>query len=178
MKTRIFAQLCASLSVLVCGCFAAPQTTAPSLAGKWKLDLAHSSQIKPWDQEKLAITITNDTVDIKRHLDWGTARNADDTTTLKTDGTTVTRVPVTFWLDTWYNNVYIGGDGCKRVRGEWFDGGRVLKVETSLVLKAQQGDVPVHIYDEYRLSPDGRTLTLFELRSTRDQTLTFVFIRE
>jgi len=98
-------------------------------------------------------------------------------TTLKTDGVTVTRVPVAYWLDTWYNNTYIGSDGAKRVRGEWLDGGRILKVETTLMLKSQQGDVPVHLYDEYRLSPDGRTLTLFELRSTRDQVLTFVFTR-
>ena len=173
MKIRPFVQLCAGFALLVASGFA-----APNFSGKWKLDLTRSSQIKPWDSESLLITVVGDTVDIKRHLGWGTARKVDDVTTLKTDGVTVTPVPVTYWVDTWYNNVYIGGDGKKRVSGEWLDGGRVLKVETSLVLKAQQGDVPVHIYDEYRLSPDGATLTLFELRSSRDQALTYVFTRE
>jgi hypothetical protein len=54
----------------------------------------------------------------------------------------------------------------------------VLKLETNLVLEAQQGDHPVHIYDEFRLSPDGRTLTQFQLRSTRDQALVYVYNRE
>jgi hypothetical protein len=180
MKTRFIVQLCAGLALLVDRGLAAPETPAPPaprLAGNWTLDPARSSQIKPWDGERLAISQTGDAVTIHRFLTWGDERKADDMTMLWTDGAVVTRVPVTYWLDTWYNNTYIGGDGDKRVRGEWLDGGRVLKVETSLTLKSQQGDVPVHIYDEYRLSPDGRTLTLFELRSTRDQVLTFVFTR-
>jgi hypothetical protein len=177
MKTRPIVLLCAGLALLVCGGFAAPENIAPRLAGNWKLDPARSSQIKPWDHEQLAISLKGDAVEIHRFLTWGTERRADDLTTVRPDGTTVTAQPVTYWLDTWYNNAYIGGDGAKRVRGEWLEGGRILKLETTLALKAQQGDVPVHIYDEYRLSPDGRTLTLFELRSTRDQVLTFVFTR-
>ncbi len=177
MKTRSIVQLCAGLALLVCGGFAAPENSVLPLAGNWKLDPARSSQIKPWTSERLAISAKGDTTKIHRFLSWGSERKADDLTTVRTDGVTVTSVPVTYWLDTWYNNTYIGGDGTKRVRGEWLDGGRILKIETTLMLKSQQGDVPVHLYDEYRLSPDGRILTLFELRSTRDQVLTFVFTR-
>lgn len=171
--------LCILGWVLLLGASARAVTTDDvPLAGDWKLDLAASSSIKPWDSETLRIAVNGTSVDIKRAITWGQERHAADRTTAVTDGTTVTSNPVTYWLDTWYNNVYIGGDHTKKVRASWLDHGRVLKVETSLTLEAQQGDVPVHIYEEYRLSPDGKTLKVFQLRSTRDQPLTFVFTRQ
>lgn len=149
------------------------------LAGKWKIDVEKSSAIRPWDRRGLDITVEGSTVQIVRHLAWGGRdRKVEDITRVTPDGQTVTNNPVGYWLDTWYTNVYIGGDHHKQVTGEWIDGGRVLKLETNLVLEAQQGDFPVHIYDEFRLSPDGRTLTQFQLRSTRDQALVYVFNRE
>ena len=75
-------------------------------------------------------------------------------------------------------NVYIGGDHLKRVTAEWLDGGRVLKLETNLFIEGQQGDHAVHLYDEFRLSADGRTLKLYELRSTRDEPLVYYFTRQ
>ena len=115
---------------------------------------------------------------LTRNLAWGPDRKVNDTTVAVTDGKTVTANPVAYWLDTWYTNVYIGGDHVKRVTGEWLDGGRVLKLETKLALEAQQGDIPVHIYEEYRLSADGKTLKLYELRSTRDEALVYTFTRQ
>lgn len=147
------------------------------LAGSWTLDVARSTPIRPWDVLKLDIAVTGDTTKITRHHAWGADRKVDDTTTVKTDGKTVTANPIGYWLDTWYTNVYIGGDHQKHVTAEWLDGGRVLKLETTLRLEAQQGDHPVHIYDEYRLSADGRTLKLYELRSTRDEPLVYIFTR-
>jgi hypothetical protein len=148
------------------------------LAGKWNIDLEKSTPIRPWEQRVLDITIAGGTVQIVRHLQWGRDRKVADTTLVNPDDKTVTRNPVGYWLDTWYTNVYIGGDRHKQVTGGWLDGGRVLKLETNLMLEAQQGDHPVHIYDEFRLSPDGRTLTQFQLRSTRDQALVYVYNRE
>jgi hypothetical protein len=171
------------LSLLVAGLFTlavAVAATAPDtsrLAGKWKIDLAGSTSIKPWEKADLDISVEGDAVRIVRHLQWGPDRKVDDTTRVLADGKTVTANPVGYWLDTWYTNVYVGGDKQKQVTGEWLDGGRVLKLESRLTLEAQQGDYPVHVYDEYRLSPDGRRLTLFELRSTRDQALVYVFNR-
>lgn len=146
-------------------------------AGRWRLDPARSSSIKPWEKADLEFTVAGDAVTIVRRLQWGPDRKVADTTRAVADGSTVTANPVPYWLDTWYNNVYIGGDKQKRVTAAWLDGGRGLKVESNLTLEAQQGDYPVHVYDEYRLSPDGRTLTQFELRSTRDQALVYVYHR-
>ncbi len=150
----------------------------PGLAGQWKLNLARGSSLKPWDSETLVIAVQGDSVRIDRNLGWGPDRRVSDSTSMKTDGRTVTANPVDYWLDSWYNNAYVGGDHLKRVCGGWIESGRILKVETEITLDAQQGDFPVHIYDEYHLSADGRTLRLFELRSTRDQALTYVFTRE
>jgi hypothetical protein len=155
-----------------------PNDARPGLAGQWTLDVAKSSPIRPWDHETITITTNSDSVTLVRHLAWGTDRKVSDTTTVKTDGVTATSNPVGYWLDTWYTNVYIGGDHRKQVVGEWLDGGRVLKLETRLKLEAQQGDHDVHLYDEFRLSADGRTLKLYELRSTRDEAMVYVFTRD
>ncbi len=165
-------------ALLLAGLHAAPVTGSSGLTGKWILDVAHSTPIRPWDHATIGIAVNATTVVITRDLAWGRDRRVADTTTVVPDGKTATANPVGYWLDTWYTNVYIGGDHQKHVTGEWLDGGRVLKLETNLMLEAQQGDHPVTIHSEYRLSPDGRTLRLFELRSTRDQALVYVFNRE
>jgi len=150
---------------------------SPRLAGQWRIDPSRSSSIKPWEKCELEFTVAGDAVTIVRRLQWGPDRKVADTTRAIADGRTVTANPVQYWLDTWYNNVYIGGDRQKQVTAAWLDGGRVLKLESRLILEAQQGDYPVQVHDEYRLSPDGRTLTQFVLRSTRDQALTYVYQR-
>ena len=178
MKFRLPPSWCVVV-VLALGAGRALPAAQPGagLAGAWTLDVARSTPIRPWDRLTLNFTVTGDTVTITRHLAWGADRKVDDQTTVRTDGRTVTPNPVGYWLDTWYTNVYIGGDHRKQVTGEWLEGGRILKLETRLQLEAQQGDHPVHLYDEYRLSADGRTLRLFELRSTRDEPLVYVFTR-
>ena len=174
MKLRLLACLC----LLGCIRLSGLAAESSSLAGRWKLDKDRSSSLERWAGEELVIKIDTPVVKIDRTLILGESRHVSDTTSLKTDNRTATIIPVAYWFDTWYNNTYIGGDHKKTVRGAWLENGRILKVETSLLLDAQQGDIPVHIYDEYRLSADGRTLRLFELRSTRDQPLTYVFTRE
>ena len=97
------------------------------VAGNWTLDVARSTPIRPWDTQSMTIAVTGDSVVMTRHLAWGADRKVSDTTAAVTDGRTATANPVGYWLDTWYTNVYIGGDHQKHVTGEWLDGGRVLK---------------------------------------------------
>ncbi len=178
MKLRLLCLSCVSLGLALGAGLTLRAADAPAgLAGAWKLDVARSTPIRPWDVLTMTVAVTGDSVVLTRHLAWGADRKVEDTTTVKTDGKTSTANPVGYWLDTWYTNVYIGGDHQKHVTAEWLDGGRVLKLETTLQLEAQQGDHPVHIYDEYRLSADGRTLKLYELRSTRDEPLVYTFTR-
>jgi len=177
MKFRLL--ILASLSVALGAGLSVRAADGPSnLAGNWTLDVARSAPIRPWDSQSMTITVAGDSVVITRHLAWGTDRKVNDTTAAVTDGKTATANPVGYWLDTWYTNAYVGGDHLKRVTAEWLDAGRVLKLETNLVIEAQQGDHPVHLYDEYRLSADGRTLRLYELRSTRDEPMVYVYTRQ
>jgi hypothetical protein len=176
MKLRHLFLACLGLA-LGAGLTARADDAPCQLAGTWSLDIARSTPIRPWDHATVTIAVNGDSVVLTRNLAWGTDRKADDTTAAVTDGKTVTANPVTYWLDTWYTNVYVGGDHLKRVTAEWLDGGRVLKTETKLFIEAQQGDHPVHIYDEYRLSADGKTLKVYELRSTRDEALVYYYNR-
>jgi len=176
MKTIRHALLAAGVAALLTLAAGAAETSR--LAGQWRIDLARSTSIKPWERAELTITVAGDAVEIVRRLQWGPDRKVTDTTRAVADGHTVVANKVEHWLDTWYTNVYIGGDRQKQVTAAWLDGGRVLKVEARLALEAQQGDYPVHVYTEYRLSPEGDTLTQFELRSTRDQALVYVWRRE
>ncbi len=176
MKTIRHALIAAGVAALLTLAAGAAETSR--LAGLWTIDRARSTAIKPWERAELTIAVAGDAVEIVRRLQWGPDRKVADTTRAVADGRTVTANPVEHWLDTWYTNVYIGGDKQKQVTAAWLDGGRVLKLESSLTLEAQQGDYPVHVYTEYRLSPDGSTLTQFELRSTRDQALVYVWRRQ
>ena len=175
MKIRLLTLICLMLNM---GHLLHAEDAPAKLAGTWSLDIARSTPIRPWDHATVIVAVTGDTVVVTRNLAWGADRKASDVTTVKTDGKTVTASPVTYWLDTWYTNVYIGGDHQKHVTGEWLDGGRVLKLETNLFIEGQQGDHAVHVYDEYRLSADGKTLKLYELRSTRDEALVYYFTRQ
>lgn len=152
-------------------------TDAAAFAGRWKLDAARSSSIKPWDAVDLEISLKGDAVEIARRLTWTLDRKSEDVITVRPDDRTVTVNPLKYWVDTWFNNAYIGGDHALHVKGGWLDRGRILRVDIDLALELQQGDYPVHIYREYRLSADHRELRVYELRSTRDQPLAFIFTR-
>ena len=172
MKKRLFVVLC-----LICSggfCFAADFSP---WKGKWKLDPDRSSSAKPWESITLEIAAKGDTLELRREFAWGEARHATELIVAQPDDRTVTDNPLKYWVDTWYNNAYIGGDHQQHVKAGWLDQGRILRLDIDLKLELQQGDYPVHIYREYRLSTDQNTLKVFELRSTRDQALTFIYTR-
>ena len=55
--------------------------------------------------------------------------------------------------------------------------GRVLRLESDLVLTTQQGDVPVNILRNYKVSANGKQLSLITIRSTRDRPVVYFFKR-
>lgn len=174
MKLRLFAVLLIGWVGLASPGFAAD---ASPMVGKWKLDAARSSSFKPWDAIDMEIVAKGDALQITRKLTWTLDRKSEDVLTVKPDDTTVTVNPLKYWVDTWFNNAYIGGDHAQHVKGGWLDGGRILRLDINFDLELQQGDYPVHVYREYRLSTDHNTLKVYELRSTRDQPLTFIYTR-
>lgn len=150
--------------------------TSP-FVGKWKLDLEHSSAVKPWTSITLDVAPAEHGLAFHRHLFWSNLKQTDETIVLRPDDGVMTENAVPFWVESAYSNAYLGGDRKLHVKAGWLDHGRILKAEIDAAVDVQQGDYPVHIYREYRLSADRQTLRVFELRSTRDQALTFIYTR-
>jgi hypothetical protein len=145
------------------------------LAGTWRLDPARSTELSPWQAYELTMGVAGDVVTISRQLGAG-RRGFSDTMTLNSAAAD-NIVTVELWPDNRHLGAYIGGDRTKRVRAEWLDDGRILRLSTNLVLSTQQGDRPVNILSDYKVSANGAVLTLIELRSTRNRPVVYVFNR-
>jgi len=149
--------------------------SAHPLAGQWRLLPDRSTDLSGWKVLDLTIALEGDVVTLHRQFAAG-RRMFEDVTPVdltKTDNI----VPVSLWPDNRHIGAYIGGDKTKRVRGEWLDDGRVLRLNTDLVLATQQGERKVNILGNYTVSTNGDVLTLIELRSTRTRPVTYVFQR-
>lgn len=160
-------------SVIAAGSAATPVTTA--LVGKWHLDPARSTELSPWKTFDLTITLAGDTVTLDRRLAWGrrdfTDRLVLDTTQPETVAT------IDWWADNRHLGAYIGADHSRRVRPQWLDAGRILRLSTDLILETQQGPRAVNILSDFKVSANGAQLTLTELRSTRNRPVVYVFTR-
>ncbi len=147
---------------------------ASPLAGTWHFDAARSTELSPWRDYVFTLTVDGDRVTIARRLAWGRREFSDRMTVSPAAATTV---PVALWPDNRHLGAYIGGDRTKRVRTEWLDAGRILRLSTDLVLSTQQGDRAVNILSDYKVSANGTRLTLTELRSTRNRPVVYSFTR-
>ena len=86
-------------------------------------------------------------------------------------------IPVPLWPDNRHLGAYMGGDKTRRIRAEWLDGGRLLRLNIDVSLTTQQGDRAVNILSDYKVSANGSRLTLTELRSTRNRPVVYTFTR-
>lgn len=152
-----------------------PAGSKAGLAGTWRFDRARSTELSPWQDYTLTLSLEGDRVTFARQLGAGRRGFADKMTvdTSRPDNV----VPVAMWPDNRHLGAYIGGDRTKRVRAAWLDGGRILRLSTDLVLSTSQGDRAVNILSDYKVSANGAVLTLTELRSTRNRPVVYVFNR-
>lgn len=151
--------------------------TNPELSGTWVLDQARSTAIDPWRNLSLEIDVTGEDVSLKRH--WRGSREGGafiDSVRVKAGGDAV-KVQLEQWADNRHLGAYIGGDGTKTVTAQWVDGGKTLTTESHVILSVQQGEAPVRIYTEYRLSSDRNRLDVIEIRSTRPLPSHYLFTR-
>lgn len=173
-RTAVLAGLL-SFALVAPGLAAVPPATTPTgLAGIWRFDPTRSTELSPWRDYELTITVEGDRATIARRLAWGRRAFSDR---LTVDPAAPATVPVAFWPDNRHLGAYIGGDRTKRVRAEWLDQGRILRLFTELTLSTQQGDRAVNVLSDYKLSADGSTLVLTEIRSTRNRPVVHVFTR-
>ena len=154
---------------------AGPLTAADHpLTGTWQLDPARSTEFSPWRDYVLTVGVDGDRLTLHRQLGWGRRQFADQMTV--SPGSTVT-VSVAMWPDNRHLGAYIGGDRTKRVRADWLDDGRILRLSTDLVLDTSQGPRSINILSDYKVSASGTVLVLTELRSTRNRPVVYVFTR-
>jgi len=148
---------------------------ASPIAGHWRFVPERSTDLSPWRTYDLTITVEGNQVTLVRALAAG-RRTFADTTRLDTT-LPVNVVPASYWPDNRHLGAYMGGDKTRRVRTEWIDGGRFLRLSTDVTLTTQQGDRAVNILSDYKVSANGAQLTLTELRSTRNRPVVYVFRR-
>lgn len=145
------------------------------LAGKWKVLPELSTDLTPWPEMKLSITQEAGKVEIARHLSWG-RRAFDESMTLEL-GKSDNVVPVKMWADNRNLGAFINDDLVKHVKADLIDGGRLLTLDTRIMLMTQQGEREVFIHSQLQVSANGKRLTWIELRSTRSRPILQVFER-
>ncbi len=162
-----------ALALLLAGLAAA--APASPLAGTWRIDPARSTELSPWREIVLTLAVSGDRVRVQRDFSAGRRAFRD---AMELDVAAATNVvPVSWWPDNRHLGAYIGGDRTKRVRAAWLDDRRILRLSTDLVLATSQGDRPVNILSDYKVSANGAVLTVTELRSTRNQPVVHTFTR-
>jgi hypothetical protein len=162
------------LSLLLLGLGASAAAASP-LAGTWRIDTARSTELSPWRTYDLKLEINGDEVVIHRRLAWG-RRVYEDVTPVNV-AAPLNEVPTDFWPDNRHLGAYIGGDRIRRIRAEWHDDRRLLRLSTDLTLETQQGERQVNTLSDYKVSANGTVLTLVELRSTRNRPVVYTFTR-
>lgn len=172
---RPLALACALLLSLSLWLTAAPAISSQSLAGHWRLETETNPDLGGWSDIKINIAIDGDKVVITREFGAG-KRTFSETINIDTSRAE-TVVPVKFWPDHRSIAAAIGGDKNKRVHATWIDGRRILRLSSDIILETQQGERPVNVLSDYKLSADGNTMTLVEIRSTRARPVVCVFKR-
>ncbi len=153
------------------------EVVASTFSGTWVLQAARSTAIDPWRNLSLEIDVEGDNVSLRRH--WRGSREGGayiDSVRIEVGGDAV-KVEMEQWADNRHLGAYIGGDRTKTVTARWADGGETLITESAVTLSVQQGETPVRIYTEYRLSSGGDRLDVLELRSTRSLPIHYLFNR-
>jgi hypothetical protein len=145
------------------------------LAGNWRYDASRSTELSSWKSFDLTITVEGSKVSLQRRLGWA-RRDYEDRTEVDLSRP-VSVVPAPWWPDNRHLGAYASAENPKRIRGEWLDDRRILRLNTEQVLDTQQGPLLVNVLADYKVSPGGTRLTLTELRSTRSRPIVYVFNR-
>jgi len=155
---------------------------APSLAGHWEFVPERSTTLTFWTKMSLDISIDGNKVQVTRVLslpgDNATNQEVFNLDTTKDDNV----CPAQWYADNRYDKatmgLFIGGDGAKHIRASWLDSGRTLRLDANFVVNTQQGPKPANTLSDYKLSVDGATLTLIQIRSARMTPFVYVFRRK
>lgn len=165
------------LLVAVLPAFAAtPTTDLPSgMTGNWTFVPARSTDLSPWRTATLTLSLDGTQLTVARNLAWGRRVHEEHTTVdLAAPSTTL---PLEWWVDNRHLGAYAPHDATQTIRPTVLDAGRVLRLDIDFPLETQQGTRAVNVLRQFQLSPDGDTLTVTDLRSSRPRPVVHVYQR-
>lgn len=151
----------------------------PDLSGVWVVDKERSSNLEPWHNIHLHITIGDREVGIGRIFN-PRRESRRDSITFPVDDTQI-EIPMegsAKWLEQPHIGVFIDGKTPQQVRAHWEIAGRELNVQQLVTLETSQGSATVEILRNYSISDDGSELTVVETRSSRPSPLTYIYTRQ
>ncbi len=147
-------------------------SAAPTLNGRWRMDPAKSSALDGWQKMDVIIAANGSDVSVTYAMQWRTTK-------VSATNTYDTTKPVTsadyFRVEQRHMAVYPTKHGSTTATAAWLDRGRTLRIEADTSVEVSQGDVPMRLYQEFRVGESGDRLTLIELHSTRNRPLIYVF---
>lgn len=155
----------------------ASEPLAPAFSGSWRFDPTTSTSIDPWARLGLRIARDGDAVVVVRQWTGSREGGASTDSARFVPGGAPVRVRLDQWADNRHLGAFLTSDSSKVVVGRVEDDGATLVTESRLDVVVQQGEIPIRIYTEYRLSPGGNRLDVLELRSTRPAPIHYVFAR-
>ncbi len=148
---------------------------ASALDGTWVIEPKLGTDLGSWRTLEIDIETEGDLVTINRRFAAGRRHDSDTMTIDLSKDENV--VPVRWWPDNRYIGAFVSDAHEKTVRGKWMSDGRILRLETDIVLTTQQGDVPVNILRNYKVSANGKQMSVITIRSTRDRPIVYFFKR-
>lgn len=169
MKTTAIKTLLGALLAL---CLTAVTSANPAFAGRWRLDTAQSTALDGWNKLDLIFALDGTKVAITHDILWRTT-NVIETNTV--DTAAPVELNKFFRVEARHMAVYPAKNGVTKATAAWLDGDRTLRVEAVTPVEISQGNADIRMYSEYRLGELGDTLTLIELRSSRNRPLVYVF---
>ncbi len=145
------------------------------MTGTWEFIPSRSTDLSPWRNATLQLSLEGHTLTIERTLKWGRRNHVESLTVDLAAPSTVN--PLAWWVDNRHLGAYAPHGGTQTVSPTVLDDGRVLRLSLDYTLETQQGDRAVNTLRQFQLSPDGRILTVTDLRSTRPRPVIHVFER-
>ncbi len=144
--------------------------------GHWKIDTEKSTALDPWRTMDITIDVQGDEVSIIRNFSTG-KRVAQES--MKLDMTKASQVvEVEGWWDNRHIGAYLGNNKQQTVEAKWLDEGRTLQLNINMILETAQDDSPVRVLREMRISRDGQTLRVLQLRSSRNLPIVRIFRKQ
>jgi hypothetical protein len=157
-----------------------PCPPARGLDGTWKLIPEKSTDLATWRSRVLRLSISTEpgqVLVLHQWLERDQVVYADTFQFIPGGKPVSSRVGSELWPENWFMGVLSVQGGTRTVTGSWEKPDSLLLVHAVTPVRTSQGLTEVRTSRQYRLAPDGTTLTLTEQRSGRPTPIVLTFER-